>query len=208
MDQAFAADEQEEAVTSLSAYQICEWLWAALGVYWLASARQSAKSKTSENHGFRALRFLILATTFTLLLSPWLRFGPLGWRFVHDSFALRVAGVVVTAAGLFVTTWARVRLGRNWSDKIVLKEDHELIRTGPYAYMRHPIYSGILCAIAGTALVIGEWRGVAAFALLFTTYAIKAKREERILAGAFGPAFAEHMQQTGFLLPRFRIGAR
>ena len=62
--------------------------------------------------------------------------------------------------------------------------------------------------LAGTALVIGEWRGVAAFALFFTAYTIKAKREERILASAFGPAFEDHLRQTGFLLPGIRIGER
>jgi len=192
----------------LSAARINEWLWIALGAYWLISATRSGKSKTDENPKYRLLRLAILAMTFTLLLSPWLRIGPLAWRFVPDSLVLRVAGVAITGLGLSVTVWARICLGRNWSDKVVLKEDHELIRSGPYAYIRHPIYAGVLCGIAGTALTIGELRGGVAFALLFTTYAIKAKKEEQILARAFGSAFANHMRDTGFLLPRFRTGLR
>ncbi len=187
------------------AFQITEYLWAALGLYWVINARQSGVTKTPEPHAFRALRFLILGTTFTLLLSSWLRIGPLAWRFVPDSFAARATGVIITAAGIGVTVWARICLGRNWSDKVVIKEDHELVRSGPYAYMRHPIYSGVLLGVAGTALAIGEWRGVVAFALLFTTYAIKAKKEERVLRGAFGAAFEEHARQTGFLLPRIHF---
>jgi len=189
-------------------YQVADYAWTAMGIYWLVSARQSAKSKTNEPHVYRILRLTILCTTFVLLLTTWLRFGPLGWRFVPENPALEWAGVAVTFAGLAITVWARICLGTNWSDKIVLKENHELIRTGPYAFMRHPIYSGVLLAIAGTAVVEGEWRGVVAFCLLLATYAIKARKEDQLLRAAFGQAFEKHLQQTGFLLPRVRIGAR
>jgi protein-S-isoprenylcysteine O-methyltransferase Ste14 len=192
----------------LSATRIVDYIWTALGLYWVISARQSSATKTPEAHSFRALRFLILGATFFLLLSDWLAIGPLAWRFVPDTFAVRTIGVIVTLVGVCVTVWARICLGRNWSDKVVIKEDHELIRTGPYAYIRHPIYSGVLLGVAGTALAIGEWRGVVAFALLFTTYSMKAKKEERVLAGAFGAAFEEHARRTGFLLPRFHVRTR
>ena len=188
-----------------SAAHIIDAIWSALGLYWVISARQSGATKTPEAHSFRALRFLVLGTTFILLLSGWLRIGPLARRFVPDTFAVRTIGVIIMVVGVSVTVWARICLGRNWSDKVVIKEDHELIRTGPYAYMRHPIYSGVLLGVAGTAIAIGEWRGVVAFALLLTTYAIKAKKEERVLAGAFGAAFEEHARRTGFLLPRFHF---
>jgi protein-S-isoprenylcysteine O-methyltransferase Ste14 len=98
--------------------------------------------------------------------------------------------------------WARISLGQYWSDKVVLKVDHQLIRSGPYARMRHPIYSGVLLGVAGSALVINEWRGVLAFVLLLTNYAIKANREDKILAGAFAEDFNEHKRRAGFLLPR------
>jgi protein-S-isoprenylcysteine O-methyltransferase Ste14 len=191
-----------------SAARILDCIWSALGLYWVISARQSGATKTHEAHSFRAVRFLILGATFFLLLSDWLRIGPLAWRFVPDTFAVRTIGVIITVVGVSVTVWARICLGRNWSDKVVIKEDHELIRTGPYAYMRHPIYSGVLLGVAGTAITTGEWRGIVAFALLFTMYAIKAKKEERVLAGAFGGAFEEHARRTGFLLPRFHWGTR
>jgi protein-S-isoprenylcysteine O-methyltransferase Ste14 len=110
-------------------------------------------------------------------------------------------GVALTCAGVGLAIWARRTLGRNWSDKVVLKVGHELIRSGPYGYLRHPIYSGVLLAVAGSALTIGEWRCVAAFALLGTNYYIKATREEKILAANFGEAFAEHKRRTGFFLP-------
>jgi protein-S-isoprenylcysteine O-methyltransferase Ste14 len=107
----------------------------------------------------------------------------------------------LTAAGAALAIWARQSLGRNWSDKVVLKVDHELIRSGPYRYLRHPIYGGVLLAVAGTALAIGEWRGMVALVLLGTNYSIKAIKEEKILASKFGEAFAEHRRATWFLLP-------
>src|SRR5205085_9779155 len=116
-----------------------------------------------------------------------------------DYFAFSLA-----LAGLAIAIWARVHLGQYWSDKIVLKVDHQLIRSGPYARMRHPIYSGVLLGVLGTALLLGEIRGVLAFALLFTNYAIKAKKEERMLSARFSDQFQEHSQRAGFLLPRFR----
>jgi protein-S-isoprenylcysteine O-methyltransferase Ste14 len=100
--------------------------------------------------------------------------------------------------------WARIHLGQFWSDKVVLKVDHQLIRTGPYASLRHPIYSGVLLGVAGTAVLLGEWRGVLAFIILLTNYWVKAKREDQILAGAFPSTFSDHKNQAGFLLPRLR----
>lgn len=98
--------------------------------------------------------------------------------------------------------WARISLGEYWSDQIALKVDHQLVRTGPYARMRHPIYSGVLLGVAGGALLVDEWRGVLAFLLLLTNYIVKAKREDKILSGAFPTEFTSHKKSAGFLLPR------
>ena len=86
---------------------------------------------------------------------------------------------------------------------VTLKEDHELIRTGPYAYFRHPIYSGIDLAAVGGALAIDKWRCVAGVGLIVLGYWIKARKEESLLAAQFGKAFKEHCRHTGFLLPHF-----
>src|SRR6266581_2379976 len=102
--------------------------------------------------------------------------GILGRRFVPQFPAVQYSGFFLTLSGLVIALWARMHLGQHWSDKVVLKADHQLIRSGPYAYMRHPIYSGVLLGVAGTALVVGEWRAATAFMLLLTNYWIKAKR--------------------------------
>ena len=133
-----------------------------------------------------------------------LEVGSLGRRFAPDSTRLDYAGFAATLIGLAVAAWARIHLGRNWSDKVVIQAGHQLIRTGPYARLRHPIYSGVLLGVLGTAVVLGEWRGAIAFLLLLTNYAIKARKEDRVLARNFGDDFLLHEKQAGFLLPRFR----
>jgi protein-S-isoprenylcysteine O-methyltransferase Ste14 len=182
---------------------ILNWMWAALGVYWLVSALATKKTEVNEASLWRFLRLSIMCLVFTMLLTTRLRYGLLGWRFVPDSNVIRWTGVALTAAGLFFCVWARHHLGAYWSDKVVLKVDHQLIRSGPYAYLRHPIYSGVLLGVAGTALAIGEERGAVALMVMTVNYWVKARREEKILAEKFGDSFAEYRRNTGFLVPGF-----
>lgn len=187
--------------------ELLDYVWAALGVYWVMSAHHSNDVQRGEPNLFRVVRITILITSFMLLLSTWLRIGPLGRRYVSDAPWTQVVGISMTLAGVALTVWARRRLGTNWSDKVEIKVDHELVLSGPYAYVRHPIYSGVLLGIAGTALAIGEWRGILAFGIMLVNYAIKAKKEERVLANRFGDAFRQHQRQTGFLIPHFHVRA-
>ena len=183
------------------------WLWAGAGLYWIFSARAAVRNPTEsgEPRAHRVLRLLILAMTFVLLLSPSLPVGPLARPFVPDHPAVRDLGVALAGLGILLMIWARRHLGHYWSDKVEIKTNHQLISTGPYARLRHPIYTGMLVAVAGTALAVGEWRGVAAFLLLLANYVIKARKEERILRQRFGPAFEEYDRRTGFLIPRIRL---
>jgi protein-S-isoprenylcysteine O-methyltransferase Ste14 len=175
--------------------------WGALGLYWIVSALGTKKVALNEGTGLRVLRLTTLALMLALLMTDWLRIGPLARRFGPPRSEVIWFGVGLTAVGVALAIWARWNLGSNWSDKVVLKVDHELIRRGPYRYLRHPIYTGVLLAVAGTALTIGEWRGVVALVLLGTNYFVKATKEEKILAANFGEAFADYKRQTGFFLP-------
>jgi protein-S-isoprenylcysteine O-methyltransferase Ste14 len=150
------------------------------------------------------LRLVVLAVTFALLFWPQAGVGILSRRFAPPIPVLAVIGFALALAGLAVALWARLHLGQYWSDKVVLKFDHQLIRTGPYAYLRHPIYSGVLLGVLGTALVLGQWRGLVAFVILLINYSIKARKEEQILLGRFSDEFREHQSCAGFLFPRFR----
>ena len=122
--------------------------------------------------------------------------------FVGNIRAMQVLGTFLTGLGLGFSLWARIYLGRNWSGAVRISEGHELIRSGPYASIRHPIYSGLLLAILGTAVVIGRWRGIIGFIIATLGFAYKAKREERLLSQEFGSAFEEYRSHMGFFIPR------
>ena len=175
--------------------------WASTALYWSSPAKAA---QSGEFKWYRPLRLVTLAVTFALLFWDATGVGFLGRRFLPPVLILGLVGFSLALIGMAATWWARVELGQYWSDRVIVQTDHQLVRTGPYAYMRHPIYSGVLLAVLGTALVVGEWRGVLAFLILLTNYAIKAKKEERILTERFSDEFRQHQREAGFLLPRVR----
>jgi protein-S-isoprenylcysteine O-methyltransferase Ste14 len=186
-----------------SSRQWIDALWLLFGVYWLVSALKRKKTKQRESILQRFGYTLPLAVGFYLLyqtqpLYLWLRS-----RFLPAGPGSEWTGVVLTAAGITVAFWARWHLGTNWSGVVTLKEGHELIRTGPYGSIRHPIYTGILLALFGTAVNFGEVRALFAVVIAWLSFYIKARREESFLSQEFGPGFAEHKQHTGMFLPRF-----
>ena len=178
--------------------------WYALAIYWAFSALRLKRIKVSEDPSGRLLHLGMMVLVFMLLYSERLALGPLGWRFVPDSTLVRNSGILLTFAGAAVAIWARYSLGQYWSGRVTLKVDHQLIRFGPYAHVRHPIYSGLILAMAGTALVIGEWRAAVGVLLAIVEFSRKAAKEEALLATEFGDQYREYRRQAGFLTPRFR----
>jgi protein-S-isoprenylcysteine O-methyltransferase Ste14 len=178
-------------------------LWMLFGLYWLVSAFRLKKTKRRESWGQRFRYVLPLAVAFYLLSQREARYGWLGARFVPASDTVAWTGVALTAAGVAIALWARWHLGANWSGVVTLKEGHELIRSGPYRNIRHPIYTGILLAFLGTAVALGEMRGLLAVGIVWLSFYTKARREESFLTQEFGDRFAEHSRHTGMFLPRF-----
>jgi protein-S-isoprenylcysteine O-methyltransferase Ste14 len=190
-------------VFGISAGEIIQFLWMIFVLYWLVSALQRKKTKQRESWGQRLLYVVPLVIALGYLFRPTSSYGWLSRRFVPDTAAIQIAAVSLTAAGVAISCWARYHLGTNWSGAVTLKEGHELIRTGPYRAIRHPIYTGILLALFGAALAIGEVRGLLGVAVAWLSFYIKASREESFLSKEFGPGFIEHHRQTGMFLPRF-----
>jgi protein-S-isoprenylcysteine O-methyltransferase Ste14 len=183
--------------------------WLVLVVYWRVSALK-ARRPTVRRGPFTS-RYAILLMLFAGYILVFFhserrdidaKIGLLGQHIFPRSDALAVAAVVFTWIGIGLALWARSHLGQYWSARVAVKEDHKLVRTGPYAYFRHPIYSGFDLAIIGGALAIDRWRCVIGLVLVIAAYWIKAKKEESMLTEQFGPAFEEHRRVTGFLLPK------
>jgi protein-S-isoprenylcysteine O-methyltransferase Ste14 len=177
--------------------------WLIFVVYWLLSAFKTKRTQKKEPFAWRYGVMLVEALGFALLSDGDVGIGVLGHRIFPRSDGLRITGAILIWAGIALAIWARWHLGQYWSGRVSIKEDHKLIRTGPYVRLRHPIYSGLDLAAIGTALEINRWRCAVAICVIIAGFAIKAKREESMLSQQFGPDFQEHRRQTGFLLPHF-----
>lgn len=176
--------------------------WAAFALYWLISALDRKITKKRETFFQRLVYSIPLFVTFWLLFEPEAQLGWLKTRFVPAKSVWQWFGVAVTAAGVGLAIWARRHIGSNWSGIVTLKEGHELIRTGPYHSIRHPIYTGMLIALLGSAITIGEVRGLIALMAAWLSFYVKARREESFLSQEFGPAFETHKRSTGMFLPK------
>ncbi|MGH7073554.1 MAG: methyltransferase family protein [Stellaceae bacterium] len=113
--------------------------------------------------------------------------------------AIGILGDVLCALGIAVAIWARLSLGRNWGMPMTLKENPELVTRGPYAYVRHPIYSGILLGVLGSSLVILAW--IAALIVLSGYFVYSAKKEERLMRAQFPDRYPAYMRRTKMLIP-------
>ncbi len=189
-------------------------LWASFAIYWFIAARlQSragsddnspvAENKVSDAPSARLFHHACLVAAFIFLFAPKIGVSALDVRFLPRTFALGITGLVLTISGLALAVWARRHLAENWSSRVRIRVGHELIRTGPYAHLRHPIYSGVLLAVIGSALVVNRWRALLSIALILISYSVKGRREDAILAREFGDSWLEHRCRAGFLLPRF-----
>jgi protein-S-isoprenylcysteine O-methyltransferase Ste14 len=175
-------------------------LWLVWLIYWGLSARDVKPSRWHESLGSQLRWRAPLILAGIILAAPrWLP-RVLTRRFLPASGVLPPIGAVLVAAGLGLAVWARRHLGRNWSAQVQVKEDHSLIRTGPYRRVRHPIYTGILLAFLGMALAIGEWRGVVAVLFAIGSFAMKAKVEERQMLNVF-PEYDHYRRESAALIP-------
>jgi len=189
-------------LTARRALYICERAWLFWGSWWLLMAFFSKGTKRRETVWQRFEHVLPTAFGFLLVFEQ-VRLPGLAQPLFPDVPALALLAVAVTFLGLLFAAWARLALGANWSGSITIKKGHQLIRRGPYRFIRHPIYTGMLVALLATATVERQVSGLLGFALFLFALYRKARREESFLSEEFGPAYVEHSEHTGMFLPRF-----
>lgn len=173
-------------------------LWIVLSIYWELAARGASLARSSESAGSRMLHLVILGAGQLVLLMP---VPGLRARFLPASTPLIAAGLALEGVAVAFSIWARRALGRHWSGEITAKVDHELVRSGPYAFVRHPIYTGMFALCIGTALVSGEVHALAGLVLVVIAFVRKIRMEERNLAQLFGAAWEEYRRTTRALVP-------
>jgi protein-S-isoprenylcysteine O-methyltransferase Ste14 len=174
--------------------------WIVFAFVWLAGAFTTKRTVRSQPLQRRWLYSIMLFLAGELLTRK-LRFGFLAYRFLPASSKGSFTGLALTVAGLAFAIWARFYLGRNWSGKPTIKEGHTLIRTGPYAFVRHPIYTGISLAVLGTGIATGEVRGLISTLLALTAFKIKSRLEESFMTEQFGDQYGVYRHQVRALIP-------
>jgi len=189
--------------SAAEAFHLSQKIWFAWAVLWLLMAAWSKPSKRREFPWQRLEHVIPMIIGFLFLYNHNFAWKFLGDRIIPQNDGVTILGLVLTAGGLIFAVWARIALGANWSGTVTIKSGHNLIRRGPYKWIRHPIYTGILISFLGTVLLLGEVRALCGFAFVVLALYRKARREERFLSEEFGEGFAEHAKHTGMFLPRF-----
>jgi protein-S-isoprenylcysteine O-methyltransferase Ste14 len=176
-------------------------VWLAFALVWAAGSFRNKGTIRRLPVWWVVGHCLALTVAFSLAFLHALRVGPLAWRVLPDSDFAEWTGEATQISGLAFSIWARLHLGRNWSGMGMVKEDHELVRSGPYAIVRHPIYSGLLLAILGKAIDHGNVAGFLGFAILLEEWNRKAVVEERFMTEQFGDEYARYCRKVKRLIP-------
>jgi protein-S-isoprenylcysteine O-methyltransferase Ste14 len=176
-------------------------LWMLVGIYWAVGALRSKPVVRREKWLSRVIHLALLVVALSLLFGSWTRVGVLGTRLFPEYNWLRWVGLCLTGAGCGFAVWARAWLGSNWSATVTVKQHHEFVRRGPYAIVRHPIYAGLLLGLLGTALALGEVRGLLALPLAFAAWFTKARTEEQFLVEQFGDTYLDYRHEVKKLIP-------
>jgi len=177
--------------------------WLIVIFYWLWNAFRAKRKSVSESVGKRLLLYWLPPAVAGFLLGPGEWFGHtwLHENFVPHTDTVGIIGLSVCVAGAVIACWSRFLLGRNWAISVQLKQEHELIVAGPYAYVRHPIYTGLLMMFAGNAIIVGDYRGILAVMIVFVSFWYKLRKEEIWLGNLFGEKYNNYKKNTHALFP-------
>jgi len=168
--------------------------WGAFWVYWLAAAFSMKRGRIPWSHELRA-RAVLLVVIVVLV-----RVGAFRGHALNSNSVRAGVGLAIFALGLGFAIWARVNIGRNWGTPMTRKNEPELVTSGPYRFVRHPIYSGILAGLIGTAVAL-TWLWLVVAALAGTYFLYAARVEERFMTEQFPDAYPAYKRSSKMLVP-------
>lgn len=176
-------------------------IWTVFWVAWILPAVFGKRTIRRQSSGSRILQIVLLLVAYVLIVN-----GRLGWdllnrRLVPAGTVSLWSGYGLLLAGMLFAGWARIFLGGNWSSNVTLKQDHTLVRSGPYRIVRHPIYTGLLVALLGTAIVLGELRCFIGVILAAIAWKMKSISEEALMVQEFGDQYTRYRLQVKGLVP-------
>lgn len=184
---------------------VYEWLlqglWLAWAIYWAVMGSREKKVVRRESYLQGASWILPSLVGVAMFVTPDRWYGPLSAPFLDQSRTTFWIGATLLALGLCFSVYARHFLGANWSGTVTVKENHELVRSGPYRWVRHPIYTGLLTGVLASAIASGQWRDLLAFGVLAAAMWSKLRREERWMTQQFGDQYVAYRRSVRALVP-------
>jgi len=185
-------------------YYLFPALWIAWAAYWWLMANDVKATAQRESFASRLAHVLPLTLAAILFANDHLPVPALNRVLIPQTPLSFMVGAFLTAAGLLFAVWARRVIGRNWSASVTVKQDHALITSGPYEWVRHPIYTGLLAALIGSAIALGMVRAVVAVVIAFVAISYKLRVEERVMLEQFGDAYRAYCARVPRLVPFIR----
>lgn len=176
-------------------------IWIAILVVWIFGAFTGKRTVRRESLSSRLFHLSLIALIFLLMTNPRLNTGLLSMRFVSDTVMFSLLGLALTIAGVAFAIWARVIIGDNWSAAVTVKQGHELVCRGPYSVVRHPIYTGVLVGLLGTAVVLGDIKWLLALIVVTLALWLKSRREESFMVDQFGAEYVAYRSKVKALIP-------
>jgi protein-S-isoprenylcysteine O-methyltransferase Ste14 len=176
-------------------------IWAVFGVLWFLPAIFGKRTLKQQTPGSRILQLVWLVAAYVLFANQDLGWDLLNRRIVPTGMRATAVGYGLLAAGMLFALWARVFLGRNWSSNVTLKQNHTLVRSGPYRIVRHPIYTGLLVALLGTAIALGPLRCFLGVVLAAIAWKYKSVTEEAFMVQQFGDQYRVYQTEVKGLVP-------
>ena len=183
------------------ALNIVRGCWIVFVAIWLLAAISTKRTVYRESQAQRLRYWLLLVAACLLLIHGRQLPYPLNLRIVPHAAPIAWTASILAIAGLFLAIWARFILGRNWSGVVTLKEGHELVERGPYRFVRHPIYSGMLAMFLATALMQRHLAGFVGVLLTFASFWIKLGLEENLMLQQFPERYAVYRRRTKRIIP-------
>jgi protein-S-isoprenylcysteine O-methyltransferase Ste14 len=183
------------------AAKIISGCWIVFITVWLLAAASTKRTVYRESRAQRLRYWVLLVIACLLLLYSGELPSPLNLRFIPRATPIACAAAFLCILGLAFALWARVTLGRNWSGVVTLKEGHELVERGPYRFVRHPIYTGILIMFFATALLQSHMAGFVGVLLIFASFWIKLECEERLMLQQFPERYAVYQRRVKRIIP-------
>jgi protein-S-isoprenylcysteine O-methyltransferase Ste14 len=177
--------------------------WLVLFILWVVAgviSKRSVHAQTSTSRLFQ-LGLTLIGFMLVFNFNNWFVSGWLTTRIIPREPVYLLGGAILTIAGILFSLWARAILGTNWSATVTIKQNHALIRRGPYQVVRHPIYTGFLLGLLGTSFVYGLARCFIGVLVVGLAFWLKSQTEEQFMVQQFGRQYLEYRQQVRALIP-------